>query len=100
MKKTASNVGSYLADANGMALYTYGADTAGKSICTGSCLTNWPIYAATNAPATLPAHVTVITRADGHKQYAYNNMPLYTFTGDTAGSVSGNNIDNFHVAKP
>ena len=98
--KTASSVGEYLADSNGMALYTYGADTQGKSNCEGSCLYNWPAYDASNAPATLPANVTVITRSDGSKQYAYKGMPLYTFTSDSAGQVTGDGVENFHVAKP
>lgn len=98
--KTASNVGQYLADANGTALYTYGSDTSGKSNCSGSCLYSWPVYSASNAPATLPANITVITRDDGSKQYAYKGMPLYTFTSDSAGQVTGDNVANFHVAKP
>jgi predicted lipoprotein with Yx(FWY)xxD motif len=98
--KTASNVGQYLADSNGNALYTYGADTQGKSNCDGACLYNWPIYDASSAPATLPANVTVITRSDGGKQYAYKSMPLYTFTSDSKGQVTGDGVENFHVAKP
>jgi predicted lipoprotein with Yx(FWY)xxD motif len=98
--KTDSKVGSYLADSNGNALYTYGADKTGVSNCTGSCLYNWPIYDASNAPASLPANVTVITRSDGSKQYAYKGMPLYTFTSDTSGQVTGDGVENFHVAKP
>lgn len=97
--KTASGVGSYLADANGNALYTYGADTNGVSNCTGSCLYNWPIYQATQT-TSLPTNVTVITRSDGAMQYAYKGMPLYTFTSDSPGHVTGDNIQDFHVAKP
>ncbi|HET7320399.1 MAG TPA: hypothetical protein VFI84_02300 [Candidatus Saccharimonadales bacterium] len=98
--KTATNVGQYLADSNGNALYTYGADKTGVSNCTGSCLYSWPIYDASNAPASLPANVTVITRSDGGKQYAYKGMPLYTFTSDSSGQVTGDGVSNFHVAKP
>ena len=98
--KTSSTLGQYLADPNNKALYTYGADTTGVSNCSGSCLTDWPIYGAASAPATLPANVTVITRSDGTKQYAYKGMPLYSFTSDSAGQVTGNGIGNFSVAKP
>lgn len=98
--KTASSVGQYLADSSGNPLYTYGADTTGKSNCTGSCLYNWPAYDAGNAPSTLPANVTVITRDDGSKQYAYKGMPLYTFTSDSSGQVTGDGVENFHIAKP
>ena len=100
MTKTSSTLGQYLADPNNKALYTYGADTTGVSNCSGSCLSSWPIYSAASAPATLPTNVTVITRSDGTKQYAYKGMPLYTFTSDSAGQVTGNGVSNFNVAKP
>ena len=98
--KTASSVGQYLADANGSALYTYGGDTIGVSNCSGSCLYTWPVYGPTSTSASLPANVTIITRSDGSKQYAYKGMPLYTFTSDSAGQVTGDNVSNFHIAKP
>lgn len=98
--KTASNVGPYLADSSGYALYTYGADTNGVSNCSGSCLAAWPAYAPTDTAATLPTGVTVITRADSSKQYAYKGSPLYTFTSDSVGQVTGNGVANFTVAKP
>ncbi len=97
--KTASNTGQYLANSSGEALYTYSLDTTGVSNCIGSCLTAWPIYAATSSTA-LPANVTIIHRSDGGEQYAYKGMPLYTFTGDSPGQVNGNGVNNFNVAKP
>lgn len=98
--KTAADVGQYLADSSGMALYTYGADTPDVSNCSGSCLYNWPAYQPTSTSASLPANVSVITRSDGTKQYAYKGMPLYTFTSDSPGSVTGDGVENFHIAKP
>jgi predicted lipoprotein with Yx(FWY)xxD motif len=98
--KTDSKVGQYLADSKGKTLYTYGADTTGVSNCTGSCLAAWPVYEATSAD-NLPANVTVISRSDGTKQYAYKGMPLYYYSSDTsAGMVTGDGVNNFHVAKP
>ena len=99
--KTNSTVGQYLADPNGKTLYTYNSDTTGKSNCTGSCLTDWPVYVATSSASNLPANVTIITRSDGGTQYAYKGKPLYYFTGDTsAGMVTGNGVSGFSVAKP
>ena len=97
--KTDSKLGKYLADANGWALYTYGSDTSGVSNCSGTCLTNWPIYKAT-VTTGLPTNVTVITRSDGTSQYAYKGMPLYTFSSDSVGKVTGDGVSNFSVAKP
>jgi len=98
--KTTSNVGSYLADENGNALYTYSKDTSGVSNCNGSCLLGWPVYTPTSSSQTLPTNVTVITRSDGTSQYAYKGLPLYTFSGDTSGNVNGNGLSGFAIAKP
>jgi predicted lipoprotein with Yx(FWY)xxD motif len=99
--KTDSKLGQYLADPSGKALYTYGADTSGVSNCTGSCLATWPAYQDTGSTANLPAGVSTFKRSDnGQTQYTYNGKPLYTFTSDGSGTVTGNGVDNFSVAKP
>jgi predicted lipoprotein with Yx(FWY)xxD motif len=99
--KTDPTLGQYLADPSGKPLYTYNADSSGVSNCTGSCLSNWPPYTVTSTVANPPAGVSTIKRADnGETQYAYNGMPLYYFTGDSAGKVTGNGVENFSIAKP
>jgi predicted lipoprotein with Yx(FWY)xxD motif len=99
--KTASGVGSYLADPNGNALYTFSSDSSGVSNCTGSCLANWPAYQDTGATTGLPTSVGTIKRTDnGQTQYTYKGLPLYTFVSDSKGQVTGNGVDGFQVAKP
>ncbi|HET7827364.1 MAG TPA: hypothetical protein VFK97_00670 [Candidatus Saccharimonadales bacterium] len=98
--KTDSKLGKYLADGNGKPLYTYSKDTANTSNCTGSCLTNWPIYKASSSTTVLPANVGTITRADGSIQYTYNKKPLYYFSGDTGTAITGNGLDGFNIATP
>jgi predicted lipoprotein with Yx(FWY)xxD motif len=99
--KTQSGIGQYLTDPAGNTLYTYNADTAGVSNCTGSCLTNWPAYQDKGSTSNLPANVGTIKRADnGQTQYTYKGLPLYYFASDTKGQVTGNNVENFTVAKP
>jgi predicted lipoprotein with Yx(FWY)xxD motif len=99
--KTDSQLGQYLVDPSGQALYTYNADSSGVSNCTGSCLANWPAYQAKGSVTGLPAGISTITRVDnGQVQYTYNGMPLYYFTSDTQGKVTGNGVENFTVAKP
>jgi predicted lipoprotein with Yx(FWY)xxD motif len=99
--KTDSTVGQYLADPSGKALYTYAADSSGVSNCTGSCLTNWPVYQDKGSTTTLPTGVSTIKRTDnGQTQYTYNGMPLYYFSSDSVGHVTGNGVDNFQIAKP
>ena len=99
--KTASGVGQYLADPNGNALYTYSSDTNGVSNCTSSCLASWPAYQDKGATTGLPTNIGTIKRTDnGQTQYTYKRLPLYTFTGDSAGQVTGNGEAGFQVAKP
>jgi predicted lipoprotein with Yx(FWY)xxD motif len=99
--KTSSSVGSYLADPNGNTLYTYGADSSGTSNCTGSCLSTWPAYKDTGATTGLPTNVSTIKRSDnGETQYTYKGKPLYNFSSDSKGQVSGDGVNNFSVAKP
>lgn len=96
-----ASLGSYLAEPNGDALYTYGRDSNGVSNCTGSCLSSWPAYQDTGATTGLPANVSTIKRTDnGEIQYTYKGMPLYTFVGDSDGQVTGNGVSDFSVAKP
>lgn len=100
--KTDPRLGQYLADPQGKPLYTYGGDkaNAGTSTCTGSCLAEWPAYRATST-AHLPAGVATIKRSDnGQTQYTYNGLPLYYFITDQPGKVTGDGVENFHLAKP
>ncbi len=97
--KTDPATGEFLADSQGRPLYTYGGDSNGVSNCTGACLTEWPIYAATSSSASLPSGVTIVTRSDGNTQYAYKGLPLYYFTNDGS-TPTGDGISNFHLAKP
>jgi predicted lipoprotein with Yx(FWY)xxD motif len=99
--KTDTAVGKYLATSDGQALYTYDADSTGISNCTGSCLANWPAYQDTDTTTELPANVGTLKRSDsGQTQFTYKGMPLYTFLSDSSGNITGNNVENFHVAKP
>jgi predicted lipoprotein with Yx(FWY)xxD motif len=99
--KSNSSVGSYLADPNGNTLYTYGSDSSGTSNCTGSCISTWPAYKDTGATTGLPTNVSTIKRSDnGQTQYTYKGKPLYIFSSDSKGQVTGDGVNNFSVAKP
>lgn len=99
--KSNPTLGQYLTDPNGKPLYTYNADTSGVSNCTGSCLASWPPYLQTATLPSLPTGVSTIKRTDtGATQYTYNGLPLYYFTGDSNGQVTGNGVQNFAVATP
>ncbi len=93
--------GNYMTDFNGMTLYTFDKDP-GVSTCTGSCLQTWPAYTSgATAQSTFPTGITVIIRPDSTKQFAWKNMPLYYYSGDTkAGDLNGDGVGGvWHIVK-
>ena len=55
---------------------------------------------AVAAGATASGDWTIVTRDDGSMMWAYDGHPLYTFADDkTAGQVTGDGVDGFHLAK-
>jgi len=98
--KTANGM---LVDANGMTLYTFDKDEAGsgKSTCNGACATLWPPAMAA-ADAKPEGDMTIVTRDDGGKQWAYKGKPVYLYKSDMkAGDKAGDNFkDVWHVIKP
>lgn len=103
LTKTDASKGPYLTDFQGMTLYTYDKDTTGVSNCSGACVAAWPVYTSgATAQKTFPANISVITRADGSKQFAWKGMPLYYFAKDTkAGDISGDGVGGvWHIVKP
>ncbi len=86
---------------NGMTLYTFDKDTAGKSVCNAQCATNWPPLMAADTDKDAGDY-TVITRDDGKKQWAMKGKPLYYWAKDTkAGDKTGDGVGgNWHVIKP
>lgn len=101
MPPTVKVAGGTLTDPQGLTLYTFDRDTAGKSACNGGCATNWPpLMAAPGTSAT--GDYSVITRDDGGKQWAYRGKPLYRFSKDAKpGDRMGDNFNNaWHAATP
>lgn len=95
--------GSYLTDFQGATLYTYDKDTSGVSNCSGQCATAWPVYTSgATAEKVLPTNISVITRSDGSKQFAWKGMPLYYYAGDQKpGDITGDGVGEvWHIVKP
>ena len=82
----------------GMTVYTFDKDAAGKSACNGACATNWPPLTAAAAARSV-GDLTVITRDDGTRQWAYKGKPLYLWSKDQKpGDKTGDNVNNaWHV---
>ena len=96
-------LGNYLADQKGMTLYVFDRDKeVGKSVCNGGCAKLWPPFAPEAGQAKTTEPLSIITRDDGTKQYAYKGKPLYYYDkdskpGDTRGDAVGT---VWWVAKP
>jgi predicted lipoprotein with Yx(FWY)xxD motif len=86
---------------NGMTLYTFDRDAAGKSACNGPCATNWPPLMA-QGDARASGDWSVVTRDDGSRQWAYKGKPVYYWAKDTKpGDRTGDNFNNvWHLARP
>ena len=83
--------GPYFGDARGMTLYTFDKDPAGQSVCDTECAAARPPLIA-SADAAPKGHLSVVTRADGAKQWAYLGYAMYTYTGDEPGTIRGHDI--------
>lgn len=101
-------LGTLLADANGMTLYTFKKDEAGKSSCADKCAEAWPPLTVADEGEVVtggigvPGKLGVIERTDKKYQVTYNDMPLYYFAKDkAAGDTTGQNVGEvWFVAKP
>ncbi|MCU1776024.1 COG4315 family predicted lipoprotein [Pseudomonas sp. 14P_5.3_Bac1] len=93
--------GKVLVDSQGMTLYTFAKDSAGKSACNGQCLANWPAFTAQAAAKEADGY-SVITRDDGSRQWAYKGQALYTWVKDSKpGDITGDGVGgNWNLAKP
>lgn len=84
-----------LTDADGMTLYTFAGDARrdDQTCSARACALRWlPVVAPTVA---LPVgEFTIVTRADGSRQWAYKGRPLYTYADDKLpGDVHGSGVD-------
>ena len=95
--------GGMLVNTSGMTLYTFDTDTAGSGnrACNGPCAGLWPPVLA-EADAKPEGDMTLVTRDDGTKQWAYKGKPVYLYKSDMkAGDMTGDNFKNvWHVIKP
>lgn len=93
------DLGPFLVGANGMTVYLFTNDEAVVSNCVDGCAENWPPLTVESeeslvAGVNLPGELSVLERADGSLQVAYNGMPLYYWVqdearGDTTGEGAG-----------
>lgn len=82
-------------------LYTFDNDTDNTSNCEGNCIVNWPPFLANEYDVNY-GKFTIFERADGQRQWAWNNKPLYFFAGDSEkAQVNGDNVGGvWHIITP
>jgi predicted lipoprotein with Yx(FWY)xxD motif len=83
-----------LTTTKGRTLYSLSAETRGRFICTGACVSTWrPLVVPPGAKPTGPVKLGTIERPDGKTQVTFKGRPLYSFYGDSkAGDVNGEGI--------
>jgi predicted lipoprotein with Yx(FWY)xxD motif len=85
--------GTVLVDSSGQALYASDQEAAaGKVLCTGACNSFWmPVTAdgKVTGSSSVTGKLGTVKRPDGSTQATYNGMPLYSFTQDQSGTVTG-----------
>ena len=91
---------SYIATADGMALYTLVGENNEVLPCNAECLQVWPAYtgeATVDEGTGLDSSLVATTQAeDGQELVTYNDYPLYTFSSDQAPvDVTGQGVEGF-----
>jgi len=90
--------GRYYTTRAGLTLYTYERDSD-ASVCYGACARQWRPYYVEGA-GTGNADLTVHTRRDGRKQWAYRGKPVYTWHRDrNRGDLTGANRPGWNAVR-
>jgi predicted lipoprotein with Yx(FWY)xxD motif len=107
VSRTLDALGDSLVAANGLTLYTFKKDEAGKSNCYDKCAEAWPPLLVVEgekpiAGKNVSGKLGTTQRTDGKIQVTYNDQPLYFFAKDKhAGDATGQNVGEvWFVVKP
>lgn len=92
-----------LVNRKSLTLYSLSAETRGRFICTGGCLSEWhPLVVRRGHKPTGAHSLDTIRRPDGRTQVRYKGKPLYTFDEDhKPGDAKGDGFKDvgvWHVA--
>ncbi len=93
----AGGIGNILVDPSGKALYTPDQEADGTVHCVAACLSYWIPLAPGSVTPTAPSgapKLGVINRPDGTKQVTAGGRPLYTFSLDSPGKVTGEGVSD------
>jgi predicted lipoprotein with Yx(FWY)xxD motif len=83
-----------LTTTKGRTLYSLSAETHGRFICTGACVSTWhPLMVPAGTKPTGPVKLGTIERPEGKTQVTFKGRPLYSFAGDSKmGDANGEGI--------
>lgn len=104
-KYNTTDQGLVLSDNNRLTLYVLDNETKSNLVCKGPCLTAWPPLLAKETDINRDDYTT-FTNANGVKQWAYKDQPLYRWKGDAnADDTNGQGLAHssggtWVVAKP
>jgi predicted lipoprotein with Yx(FWY)xxD motif len=89
-----------LVDSEGRTLYSPDEEKSGKVLCSSdSCTAIWdPVTASEgkDAPSDVTADLGTISRPDGESQLSFDGAPLYRFTEEGPGELTGEGVaDSF-----
>lgn len=97
-------LGTYLADPQGLTLYTHVDESADDLVCRASCLQDWRPYLLASGdpvpPDDLQGTLGILVREGNQRQVTYNDQPLYYWKDDVRrGDARGNGRDGtWHAA--
>jgi predicted lipoprotein with Yx(FWY)xxD motif len=100
VETSTGDLGTFLTDAKGRALYLWVADKSSTSTCSGGCAQDWPPLTTTGKPlagaGTEASLLGTTKRSDGTLEVTYAGHPLYYFAGDAQpGQTTGQATNNF-----
>jgi predicted lipoprotein with Yx(FWY)xxD motif len=88
-----------LVDADGRALYIAEQEASGEVLCTASCLEIWDPALLSELgvdPESLGSEFGEVKRPDGGRQLTFEGAPLYSFTEEGPGELTGDGlVDSF-----
>ena len=95
-----SSIGPVMTTPAGRTVYTFDKDQAGRSNCYDACAMHWPPVLA-DPYAQEYGRMSLVSRADGRRQWAYDGNPLYTYAEDSMrGDVKGDDVGSvWHVVR-
>lgn len=87
--------GKVLVDSNSSPLYTSEQEQDGMVRCKDDCLGFWLPVSVSGEPtpgADVPGELGTVERDDGTRQLTYDGVPVYRFSDDSPGKVTGDGL--------